>query len=296
MELDQLRHFVSVARTQNFTQAANQCGMSQSTISRSVGRLEEELGQPVFDRQTRKVVLTDAGRILLPRAETILSLVDDLKREIQDDGETGRIRIGAIPTIAPYYLPKVLSRFNEQFPEATLVVQEDTTSVLLKQLADGAIDVAVLARPIDSRHLEIESLFEEELDLVMAADHPLQKKKNITISDLEGIPFVLLSEAHCLTGNVRSFCEQRAVCPLTIEKTSQLASVQELVSLNHGISLIPRMARQRDHDKSRAYRTLTDPKPTRVIAMAWNPYRFQSRLIETFKQHLRDFKADDAIS
>ena len=104
MEIEQLRQFLVVADLQNFTRAAESIGLSQPALSRSIQRLEDELGQPVFERQTRKVVLTDAGQLLQSRAHQILAIVEDTKAEISDDGESGRIRLGAIPTIAPYYL------------------------------------------------------------------------------------------------------------------------------------------------------------------------------------------------
>ena len=287
MELEQLRHFLKVAEFSNFTRAADAVGLSQPAISRSIARLEEELGQPVFERQTRHLALTEAGQLLLGRAQQILSLVDGTKAEIGDDRHTGRVRVAAIPTPAPLIPPELLKQFRAESPQANVIVQEDTTDILLKKLSDGVIDVAIMARPLEARYLEIEDLFEEELLLVMAADHPLQNKKQIRITDIESLPFVLLGEAHCLTGNVLSFCRQKAFQPLAIERTSQLATVQELVSLDHGVSLIPAMARHLDTSKRRCYRSLSGTKPTRKIVIVSNPYRFQSRLLKAFKQLLR---------
>lgn len=287
MELEQLRHFLKVAETGNFTRAAHAVSLSQPALSRSIARLEAELGQPVFDRQTRKAVLTDAGRILHDRARQIVSLVDDLPAEICDDGQSGRIRVGAIPTIAPFFLPQFLRDFGGDFPQARVVVQEDTTDVMLKKLSEGEIDAALLAQPLESRHLQFEDLFDEELFLVMSADHPLRHKSRISLADLESLPFVLLGEAHCLTGSILQFCRRGAWQPVSVERTSQLVSVQELVSLNHGVSFIPAMARALDVSERRIYRSLSGVKPTRRIVLAWNPYRFQSRLLEAFKQRLR---------
>ena len=287
MEIEQLRQFLKVAETQNFTRAADEVGLSQPALSRSVARLEEELGQPVFERQTRKVVLTDAGQVLASRARQILSLVEDAKAEISDDGESGRLRIAAIPTIAPYFLPQVLSTFSKQHPKATVVVQEDTTDNLLKRCTNGEIDLAILALPISVKYLEVESLFKEELLLVLANDHPLVSKKQIRLSDVEPLPFVLLSEAHCLSDNIETFCRQQSFHPVSVERTSQLATVQELVSLNHGVSMIPEMAAKFDDSKRRQYRSVSGKKATRTIAMICNPYRFQSRLLENFKDVVR---------
>jgi LysR family transcriptional regulator, hydrogen peroxide-inducible genes activator len=287
MELEQLRQFVQVADLKNFTRAAAACDMSQPALSRSIIRLEEELGQPLFDRQPRNVALTDAGKLLLGRARQILAMVDDVTTAIGDDGHTGKLRIGAIPTIAPYFLPKYLARFRELCPEATLIVQEETTERLLKSLSDGAVELAIAALPIDAKYLKAEKLFNEELYLVLAADHPLCKKTQLKIADIQSLPFVLLGEAHCLTESVVSFCHQKSFHPVTVERTSQLAMVQELVALNHGISLIPAMARELDLSKRREYRSLSGTKPMRTIVLVTNPYRFQSQLQIKFEKLLK---------
>jgi LysR family hydrogen peroxide-inducible transcriptional activator len=289
VEIDQLRNFLKVAEHGNFTRAAEDVGLSQPALSRSIGRLEEELGQPVFERQSRCVSLTDAGQRFLLRARQILSLVEEASAEICDDGRTGRIRIGAIPTIAPYLLPRLLRTFRDAFPAASIIVQEDTTDALLKSLASGTLDVAILALPIEFKYLEVIELFEEELWLVLPPDHPLAARKKVRIEEIASLPFVMLGEAHCLTGQIRSFCRQRSFHPLAIEQASQLTTVQELVSLGHGVSLVPDMAKQIDTSQRRVYRQISDPKPQRKIAALFNPYRFQTKLMKAF---LAKIKAD----
>ena len=287
MEVSQLRYLLKVAERQSFTHAGEELMVSQSALSRSIARLEQEIGQPVFERRTRSVVLTDAGRLLKVRAEQILGLIEDTLAEITDDGETGRIRVGAIPTIAPYFLPAVLREFRNQFPKAHLVVYEETTEKLLQRCQQGDVDVALLAAPIPKQHLTVEPLFEEELLLVLPAGHPLSEPKSLGVKEIEGHPFVLLDETHCLSDNIVSYCRHRSFHPVSVERTSQLATVQELVALGHGISLIPRMARRLDTSDHRVYRSLTAPRPARTIVQAWNPYRFQSRIAERFKDVVR---------
>jgi len=287
MELDQLRYFLRVAERGNFTRAAEDLRVSQPALSRSILKLEEELGQPVFERRTRSVALTDAGTLLQSRAQQVLTILEDTKAEITDDGESGRVRIGAIPTIAPYFLPHILQQFSVEHPQATLIVQENTTDALLKSITQGEIDLAILALPVPAKYLEVEELFEEELLLVLPPEHELVKKEKIRLSDVEPYPFVLLEEAHCLTDNIVSFCRQRSFQPVAVERTSQLAMVQELVSLSHGISMIPVMARNLDQSERRVYRSISGKKPTRKIAVVWNPYRFQSRLLQAFRDFLR---------
>jgi len=287
MELDQLRYFLRAAERGNFTRAAEDLAISQPALSRSIQKLESELGQPVFERKTRSVSLTEAGMLLQSRAQQVLTILEDTKAEIVDDGESGRVRVGAIPTIAPYFLPKILQQFSDEHPKATLVVQESTTDALLKSCTQGDIDLAILALPVPAKYLEVEELFEEELLLVLPPNHALVKKAKIRLSDVEPYPFVLLDEAHCLSDSIVSFCRQRAFHPVAVERTSQLAMVQELVSLSHGVSMIPAMARKLDQSDRRVYRSLTGRKPTRKVAVVWNPYRFQSRLLKAFRKRLR---------
>lgn len=287
MDLEQLRHFLKVAELENFSRAAEQVKLSQPSLSRSIARLEVELGQPLFDRQSRRVVLNDAGRLLLDHARNILILVEDAKAEICDDGQSGKVRVAAIPTVAPYFLPECLQSFHQQFPRAHVIVQEDTTDNLLKKIADGEIDIAIAALPIGAKYVQVEPLFEEELLLVTNIEHPLTQKKAIRAADIEELPFVLLGEAHCLSDNVITYCRQKSFHPVSVERTSQLTMVQELVALGHGISLVPAMACVRDTSSARVYRSLSGQKPTRTIAMISNPYRYHSRLVRQFQEHVK---------
>ncbi len=292
MEIDQLRYFLRIAERGSFTRAAEELLISQPALSRSIQKLEEELGQPVFERRTRSVCLTEAGTLLQARVQQVLSILEDTKAEITDDGKSGRIRVGAIPTIAPYFLPEILSRFSAEFPKATLIVQENTTDPLIKSCTQGELDLAIVALPIPAKYLEVEELFDEELLLVLPLDHPLANKSKIRLSDVEPFPFVLLDEAHCLSDNIVSLCRQRSFQPVAVERTSQLTMVQELVSLSHGVSMIPAMARRRDQSDRRVYRSLTNPKPMRTIAVVWNPYRFESRLLKAFRERLHQYQFD----
>ncbi len=289
MDMEQLAHFKCVAEKRNFTHASECLSISQPALSRSIQRLEEELGQPLFDRKPRSVELTEAGLLFQSRAEQILLILEDTKAEISDDGQSGRIRIAAIPTIAPFFLPDLLRQFADAFPKATLVVQENTTDNLMKACKQGELDVAIVALPVPAKYVEVEELFDEELLLVLPLGHELAKKKQIRISDVEHYPFVLLDEAHCLSDNITSFCRQKSVHPLVMERANQLMMVQELVSLGHGVSMIPQMAKKLDSSKRRVYRSLYGAKPTRTIAAVWNPYRFQSRLLREFREHVNAY-------
>jgi len=287
LSLQLLDQFVVLARTKNFTRAAEELHLSQSALSRAIQKLEDQLGQPLFEPQPREVVLTELGELLLQRAKHILQLMEDTFSELSEAGCRGRIRLGAIPTIAPYFLPSLLSSFAKKYPDIAIIVQEDTTENLIKRCHHGEIDLAILALPLLAKNLEVESLFEEELLLVVPVGHPLATSKTLPIDAVEHFPFVMLNEAHCLTDNIATFCRRKAVQPVTVERTSQLATVQELVSLNHGVSIVPDMARKIDTSEQRVYRSFTGEKPRRTVAMMWNAQRFQSKAVRALMEHLR---------
>lgn len=289
MELDQLRYFLQVADTNSITRAAEMLLISQPALSRSIQRLEEEFGVPLLVRKTRRVELSDAGKVLKSRAEQILSIIEDTKAEICDDGKTGKVRIGAIPTIAPYFLPAFLREFSKQFPQAILEVFEDTTKNLLHQCSQGDVDLVVLALPINEKHLEYKTLFEEELLVALPLGHPLAEKAHIKLKDLETVPFVMLDEPHCLSDNILSFCRHRSFQPVVVGRTNQLSMVQELVALSHGVSMVPAMAQRIDRSNARVYRSLSGTPPKRTIGVVWDPYRFQSRLVQSCRKHLVEY-------
>ena len=291
MELNQFRYFLSVARQAGFTQAANELGVSQPALSRSVAKLEEELGQPLFERDSRPLVLTEMGKSFQQRCIQILGLVDQAVAEVTDDETRGQVRVGTIPTIAPYWLPQMVSRFSKSLPNVEIHIFEEVTTRLLERIRHGELDVAIMAMPIDRHFLEVHKLFEEELFLMHGRNHELATKKVVRIRDIESYPMLLLDQSHCLSAQVEAFCKQRSVQPIALERAAQLTTVQALVAIGHGISFIPAMARPRGTggrgDTMRSqYRSLDGVKPKRTVIMVWNPYRFQSRLVKNHRQFI----------
>lgn len=271
------------------THAARELGVSQPALSRAIAKLEEEFGVPLFERKTRTLELTEAGKLLQEQSRQILSILNDLKEQLRDDGQTGHLTIGAIPTIAPYFLPGFLREFSRAFPQVKLSISERTTDQLIQACQQGDVDLGILALPISVKYLEVQSLMKDELLLVHASGHELAAQDPLKLKQLADYPFVLMDEAHCLSGQIVSMCHRKSFHPVSVERTTQLAMVQELVSLGHGISIIPSMACILDHAEDRRYRRLTQPRPTREIAWVTNPYRFESQLLASLKTHLRDY-------
>lgn len=292
MELHQLRYFARAADLGGFTRAAAACHVSQPSLSQQILKLEQELGRPLFDRVGRQVRLTEAGRLLKPYADQILAQVDEAKARLADDAECGRLVISALPTIAPYLLPPLLQAFSAEHPRVQVEVNEDVTADALRKCVEGTADLAILALPASGERLHIEPLFTEELLLVMPAGHRLESRARVTLKDVAEESFVLLNDAHCLTRDALSFCHRRGFEPIVTSRMSQLLTVQELVALGRGVSLVPAMARRLDASPSRVYRSLSGEKPTRTIALAWHEQRFHTALFGRFVDWLRAATAD----
>ncbi len=271
LNLQLLEPFAVLARVKNFTRAAAELHLTQPALSRAIQKLESQLGQPLFERRPREVLLTDLGHTLYERAREILKMVDNTFLELSEAGRRGRVRLGVIPTIAPFLLPTLLDSFARKHPHISVIVHEETTAELIKACTQGDVDLALAVLPIPARQLEAETLFSEDLFLVLPKGHP----------------FVSLNEAHCLSENIASFCNRRSVQPVSVERTSQLATVLELVALGHGVSIVPAMARRLDQGSKRVYRTFEGEQPTRTVAVFWNPARFHSAAVTNLREHLR---------
>src|SRR5580700_8675947 len=188
MEMHQLRYVVAVARVGNFSRAAEQCHVSQPSLSQQIQKLEDELGQRLFDRMKRAVKLTSHGEVFLPRAVRILEEADAAKREATDAQHMlrGVLTFGVLPTIAPYLLPGALTEFTGKFPGVEILAQEDTTTRLLGLAQRYEIDFALASEPIQDARFEMRELFAEELLLALPPGHRLTRKRALNASDLEG--------------------------------------------------------------------------------------------------------------
>jgi len=286
--MHQLRYVVAVARTGTFSRAAEQCHVSQPSLSQQILKLEDELGERLFDRLKRGVKLTPHGEAFLSRARRILEEVDAAKREATDAKALlrGSVTVGVLPTIAPYLLPDVLAEFTGKFPDVDIVVQEDTTARLLEQALASEIDFALASLPIRDPRLEVRELFTEELLLALPPGHPLTRKRSVSPADLEGEPLIVMKEGHCLGDQVLWFCDRRNVKASVSFRSAQLETIQALVRAGLGISLIPQMAARSGRGDLPEYRSLPAPKPDRKIVAVWPKRRPPGRAANEFLKTL----------
>ena len=288
MEMHQLRYAVAVARAGNFSRAAEQCHVSQPSLSQQILKLEAELGELLFERTKREARPTPHGEAFLQRAVRILEEVDAAKREANDakDLLSGTVTLGVIPTVAPYLLPGVMAAFAKKYPGVEMIVHEEPTPRLLKMLHGYEIDIALASLPLERDRLEIRELFTEELLLALPPNHPLSSKSVVPDSELDHAHLIAMKEGHCLGDQLLNFCNRRNIRPKISFRSAQLETIQALVTAGIGMSLIPAMAISSGKKNLPAFRSLGPRKPERSIVTAWPRHRPPGRAAGAFHKVL----------
>ena len=288
MELHQLRYFVAVAETGNFTRASERCNITQPSLSQQVLNLESEIGHKLFHRLGRKAVLTEAGVTFLDRARRILFEVEDVTKELKDSPSLDRrITVGALPTIAPYLLAPLIKRCRETHPNLTVYLREDFRVELCRAVVEGELDLAEVTLPIKDPRLSIEPLLTEPLLLVVGKGHPLAGRTDVTANDLAEETFVTMGDSSTLAAQIRIFCGDHNFAPHVGYRCAQVATLKLFVGMGAGISILPQGAQLPEDRDSLSYLRLTDSAPTREVGVIRHLQRYQSRGAEQFLALLR---------
>jgi LysR family transcriptional regulator, hydrogen peroxide-inducible genes activator len=287
LQIHQLRYFCAVARTGNFTRAAQHEHLAQPSLSQQVRKLEDELGTKLFDRLGRSVRLTPMGEAFLPRAEAILRQVIDAKQEIQEMAgvEGGQLVVGSIPTIAPYFLAPALATFSRNFPRVHVSVIEEVTAELLDRMQKGTMDLALLAFPVSAHYLRCQELFRERLYLVVPRTHRLASRVQVYLREIEDDPFLLLKEGHCFRENVLSACGRARLQPNVVFESGQFSTILAMVASGTGISVVPHMAIEAR--EACRFIPLADEIAYRRLGIVQLKRRFCSRSVQAFLDHLQ---------
>ncbi|MGW2178855.1 hydrogen peroxide-inducible genes activator [Streptomyces sp. NPDC001732] len=295
--LSQLRAFVAVAEYLHFRDAAAAIGMSQPALSGAVSALEEALGVQLIERTTRKVLLSPAGERLAGRARAVLEAVGELMEEAEAVRApfTGVLRLGVIPTVAPYLLPTVLRLVHERYPELDLQVHEEQTSSLLEGLAAGRLDLLLLAVPLGVPGVTELPLFDEDFVLVMERDHWLGGRADIPREALRELPLLLLDEGHCLRDQALDICREAGRtegAPVTTTAAG-LSTLVQLVAGGLGVTLLPRTAVPVETGRNDALATgyFAEPAPSRRVALAMRTGAARHEEFEEFAAALREAMA-----
>ena len=268
--LRQLHYFEALARHEHFSKAANESGIAQSSLSVQIAGLEATLTQKLFERSTRHAQLTRFGENLLPRVRDILRAVDDLGDMARASRESfvGQLRMGIIPTVAPYLLPNLIRHLQEAYPGLDIQVRETLTQRLISELAEGTIDTAIVALPISEEAFTETRLFSEDFVLVRPMkDHDLPPPN---IKALRKMKLLLLQEGHCFREQALSFCRMHTSVAGETMEGSSLSTLVQMVGAGIGVTLIPEMAVPVEtRSASVSVVRFKNIIPNRTIGMIW---------------------------
>ncbi|MFG1343354.1 LysR substrate-binding domain-containing protein [Xanthobacter autotrophicus DSM 431] len=268
--MKQLRYFEALALHGHFGRAAEACSISQPALSLQVKELEDILGAPLVERGTRQIRLTSLGEQFALRVRGILRAVDELDDLARSSHSAlaGRLRIGVIPTVAPYLLPAVIKRLTEHLPALDLRPREAVTQRLVEDLAEGRLDTAIVALPISEPSLNEYALFEEEFVLVRPVEDAEKPVPNPEM--LREMRLLLLEEGHCFREQALSFCKMSSSLPRDLMEGSSLTTLVQMVGAGIGVTLIPQMAVSIEtRSASVSVAQLAHPRPSRTIGMVW---------------------------
>jgi LysR family hydrogen peroxide-inducible transcriptional activator len=293
----QLRAFVAVTQEGSFGAAANALGISQPAVSVQIRDMEAALGFPLLQRGSRGVELTSVGAGLIPFARRALEALTDFTMAAAPHGVDSVLRLGAIPTLAPYLLPKIVAGLGNKI---SLQLSEQRTDVLVNSLRDHSIDLALLALPITNSDIETMELFTDTFHLAVPVDHPWAGANGVDLGDVNEFPVLLIEDGHCLRGQAEEICANAKISNTYDVGAAGLATVCQMVAAGNGVTLLPECAVELEARTGTgiAIARIADPQPFRTIGLAWSKNAVQKeRLLElsaSIKQLLKPINTSNA--
>jgi LysR family hydrogen peroxide-inducible transcriptional activator len=290
-DLRQLECFCAVARLGSFTKAAEELGVAQSSLSEQIAKLEQGLASVLFERLARRIELTPAGEALLPKAQAILQDAAALPHYLETvrTESGGVLRVGAIPTILPYFLAPRLREFVEKFPGIDLHLREARTGELIRQIEDGTLDIAILSVPVEGNNLVMRELFREPIHLAVPDFHTLAGAEKVLLRRVSAERLLILRDGHCLRDETLTICDRARTRFAAQFEADQFASIFELIRAGFGVSLVPEMARR----AAAGCRLIPiEPKAVRRVGYVRLERRYVSRVIKSFTGWLRETSKD----
>ena len=289
MTITQLEYVMAVDTHGNFLTAAEKCSVSQPALSMQIQKIERELGIRIFDRSRQPVVATEIGLRIIQQAREIIKQCNRLTEVVNEDkkGElAGQLRIGIIPTIAPYVLPLFLVDFMKNHPKVNIEIAEVTTTQILQQLKNDQLDCGIMATPIDAGYLQYKPLFYEPLVAYMSEDNKLFSKKTLIPDDIDPTETWILNEGHCLRNQVLNLCTGNKGNSKNKQfqyHTGSLETLKRMVEINSGITILPELSIFDFNDEQmERVRYFKKPDPVREISMVIHRVDLKKQLIESF--------------
>lgn len=290
MNLRDLEYFVAVAELGQFGQAAERCHVSQPTLSGQLRKLEDELGQPLFERDTRNVRLSAFGKEALVLARAVGAKareIETLAKKMADPFR-GPVALGAFPTLAPWLLPQLAPHFAHCCPQAEFFLSEEKSPVLLAQLLAGELDAAFLALPVASAELEALPLFAEAFLVAVPVGHPWAEREALEPRELEGAELILLADGHCLRDQALDLCQRYGARERGQFRATSLETLRQMVRLGSGITLMPRLAVPAEAESGIRYLPVRGDDVRREIGLAFRPTHPRRRFFQHVAQMVRE--------
>jgi LysR family hydrogen peroxide-inducible transcriptional activator len=280
MNLRDLQYLVAVADLRSFVQAADQCCISQPTLSTQIKKMEETLGVQIFERTNKKVLPTELGQPIIASARRILLELDTIHQLAHNaqDPLAGNFRLGAFPTLSTYIFPGLIPLIKQTLPKVRLILIKEKTDVLIAQLKQGQLDAALLALPIEDDYLTARKLFDDEFFLAVADDHPLAKRDRISHADLFHQQLLLLDEGHCLRGQALQICQLNQAEEQQDVRATGLETLRQMVRAGTGITFMPEIAIR--EEQGICYIPFEAPAPKRTIGLVWRKTTGRGKLLD----------------
>ncbi len=290
MTLTQLEYIVALDTYRHFVLASEKCYVTQPTLSMQIQKLEEELGVKIFDRTKQPVIPTEIGTSIIAQARIILREAYMIQQIIHDqkDSMTGELRIGIIPTLAPYLLPPLFKQMREKYPQLNLIIKETITEEVISELKNNRLDCGLVVTPLQDSTIKEDVLFYEELFVYVSKKNALYDKKYVLASEIEPDQLWLLEEGHCFRSQILNLCELRKSSDFHFKyETGNIETLKRMVDKSDGITILPELAvMEFSKTQMKLVKRLKDPVPAREVSLVTHRDHIKTKLIKTLKEEI----------
>jgi LysR family hydrogen peroxide-inducible transcriptional activator len=290
MTLTQLEYITAVDTHRHFVLASEKCFVTQPTLSMQIQKLEDELGVKIFDRTKQPVMPTEIGKSIIAQARVILReahLMHDLISD-QKDKMTGELKVGVIPTLAPYLLPPLFQQIREKYPQLNLVIKETITEEIIHELKNNKLDCGIVVTPLKDPSIREDVLFYEELFVYVSRKNALYDKKYVLANEIDPNQLWLLEEGHCFRSQVLNLCELRKYSDLHFKyETGNIETLKRMVDKSDGITILPELAvMEFSKPQLKFVKKLKEPSPAREVSLVTHRDHIKTKLIKTLKEEI----------
>lgn len=290
MTITQLEYIVALDTYRHFVLASEKCFVTQPTLSMQIQKLEEELGVKIFDRTKQPVIPTEIGAGIIAQARIVLREAGMIRQMISDqkDTMTGELRIGIIPTLAPYLLPPLFKNISEKYPQVKLTIKEAITEELVQELKNNRLDCGIVVTPLKDSSIKEDVLFYEELFVYVSKKNALYDKKYVLPSDIDPSQLWLLEEGHCFRSQILNLCELRKYSDLHLRyETGNIETLKRMVDKSDGITILPELAvMEFTAQQMKFVKRLKEPSPAREVSLVTHRDHLKTKLIKTLKEEV----------